>query len=342
MNVLPLDASDEASWEAYVRSHPKATFYHDLRWRGVMERSFGHGTHYLVAVEDGAIRGVLPIVHLKSTLFGSILCSMPFLNFGGILADKPEAESALVEGARELVRKTRAEYLELRQLDRTDAVLPARTHKVSMTLALDPDPEVLWNGLKSKHRRVVRRSLEQGLEVRFGRHELLDDFHALLSRGWRDLGTPIYRRSFFRNVLDAFGDDVEIVLVSHRGRPVGTAFDGFFRDTVEGMWTFTNRESSRFEANTFLYWQLIRRACERGYSRYHLGRSTAGSTGEFYKSKWNAEPRQLYWEYVLPEARGLPELNPDNPKFRVAIALWRRLPVWTTRAIGPFLARSIP
>ncbi len=341
MKVSLLDDSRREEWSGYVNTRPEATFYHRVEWKGVMERNFGHPTYYLMA-EDGGLRGILPLVFVNSRLFGSILCSMPFMNFGGVVADNPETEAALLEEASSLVHSLNADYLELRHLERSNAALPVKTHKVSMTVTLDPDPDVIWDSYKSKHRRNIRKAMKSGLSYSTGGAELLDRFYEVLSRGWRELGTPIYARSFFRDILETFGEDVQISVADLGGTPVATAFDGFHAGTVEGMWAYARREYSRIEPNYFLYWKLIERACLRGCRIYHLGRSTAGSTAEFYKRKWNAVSKQLYWEYVLGNGAEMPTLEVSNPKYRLAMAVWRKMPLRATCWLGPYFARSIP
>jgi FemAB-related protein (PEP-CTERM system-associated) len=340
--VQYMEARELPVWREYIDSRSLASFYHRPEWKEVVENSFGHRGYYLMAMNDRGAVGILPLVHLKSMFFGSMLCSMPFLNYGGIVADDAEAEEALCDEAGRLMKEVGAGYVELRQQRRISAGLPSAEHKVGMYLDLDPDPEVILGRLQRRHRREVRSSLKNDLEIRFGGAELVEDFYALLSRGWRDLGTPIYGRGFFENILAAFGRSVEISVVYHRNVPVATAFVAFFGDAVEGMWSYSLKEYAGLKVNYFLYWQLIKRACDKGYARYHLGRSTVDSNGQRYKAKWGASPRQLYWEYVVNGVGRIPELNVANPRYRLAIGLWRKLPLALTRAAGPYLAKGIP
>jgi len=78
---------DQAAWDAYINTHPEATRYHLWAWRGVFERAFRHETIYLAARRDTCIVGVLPLVSFRSLLFGRFLVSLPFVNYGGVLAD---------------------------------------------------------------------------------------------------------------------------------------------------------------------------------------------------------------------------------------------------------------
>jgi hypothetical protein len=108
------------------------------------------------------------------------------------------------------------------------------------------------------------------------------------------------------------------------------------------MWAGGSARARDLDANFVLYWDMIKDACERGMTRFHLGRSTASSGGEEFKRKWNASTTQLYWYFHRPDAGAMPELNVDNPKYRLAIAAWKRMPMWMTRLAGPRLARLIP
>lgn len=342
MEIKHLAKSDFKRWEQYVSTHPDSTFYHKVKWKEVMEESFRHNTYYLMAVNGDRIVGILPLVLLKSLMFGSILCSMPFLNFGGICADNEEAERALLEEAARILQEVRGNYLELRHMRKSRLDIPNKTHKVSMTLELNADPEVLWNNFKTKQRTNIRRAAKNGLEIRVGGKEFLKDFYTILSIGWRDLGTPIYGFSFFEEILNAFNNSVEIYMVMHQGMPIATAFNGLFGDTVEGMWTYSLREFTKLQTTYFIYWEMTKRACEQGYKKFHLGRSTTESGGTFFKTKWNAVPNQLYWEYVLNRSEKIPELNVDNPKYEKAIKVWRKLPVRVSQWLGPFIAKGIP
>jgi FemAB-related protein (PEP-CTERM system-associated) len=342
MHVHVIDCDQAAEWDRFLAEHPGGSFYHLHGWGHVNAREFGHDTTCLAAIRDGRIAGVLPLVLVNSRLFGRILCSMPFVNYGGVVASDAEAEVQLLAAARQAAADSRADYLELRspRLLATDMQVSLR--KISMTLRLDPDPEVLWSAFASKHRTNIRRVYKHGVTVAAGGAELLDEFYDVLVESWRRLGTPIYRKGYFRAILEQFPQQTRLFVCRHGTRPVAAAFNGEFNGVVEGMWLGYRAEARPLQAAYVLYWEMIKDACERGFSSYHLGRSTADSGGEDFKKKWNAESAQLYWYYHRPSGGPMPQLNVDNPKFRVAIAAWRRLPLSLTTRVGPLIARGIP
>ncbi len=342
VRVTEASDADAQAWDAFLAAQPGATFYQLFGWRTIVRDQLGLEPVYLMARADGQVVGVLPLVFLASRIFGRILCSMPFLNYGGPCAVSERVTRQLVEAAIVRAGQLSADYLELRCPATLPMDLPVSTGKISMTIELQPDPEQLWNGFKSKHRTNVRRAAREGLTVDSGGAELLDPFFRVLERSWRDLGTPLYRRDFFAAILDAFPQQARIFVCRHGTEPVAVAFNGSHAGVVEGMWAGGLPAARQLNANYVLYWEMIRDGCLRGQRRFHLGRSTADSGGEWFKSRWNAEASQLYWYYHQPHGGPLPALNVQNPKYRLAIAAWRRLPLWLVRRIGPKIARSIP
>jgi FemAB-related protein (PEP-CTERM system-associated) len=341
MDIVRCEDDRRGAWEAFIDTHGEGSIYHRYDWRKINATCFGHGSAYLAAVEGSVIHGVLPIVRLKSRLFGNIACSLPFVNYGGMLGGESRAKAALLAAAGELANEWNVEYLELRSRE-PFSDLPQSEHKVSMSIELDRDPEKLWAAYKTGHRKEIRHGAKNGFEVRFGGAELLKDFYDVLSESWRDLGTPIYPERYFETIVSTFPQRVRLAVVYAGNKPAAAAFDGLSTSTVEGMWLGAKGQYRALGVNYVLYWELVKDACLKGFRRFHLGRSTADSGGEAFKRKWNAQVNQLYWAYLLRSRRDIPQLNVANPRYRLAIRTWQRLPLPVTRLVGPLIARSIP
>ncbi|MCP9452160.1 MAG: FemAB family PEP-CTERM system-associated protein [Nitrospira sp.] len=342
VQIVYCDDRHAQAWDEYVSRHEQGSFYHLFGWKRINESVFGHQTFYLAAMEDGQIKGVFPLVYLKTRLFGKILCSLPFVNYGGPCTDDPSIDRLLIEEARSIVHQHGIKYLEIRGTRKVGGDLPTSEHKVSVTILLDPNPDTLWNAFKTGHRNNIRRAYKRGLTVRSGGVELLETFYEILSISWLNLGTPLYQKDYFAQVLHTFPTAIKIFVLDHQGVPVSAAFNGHFRGVVEGMWLGALPKAREVEASYVLYWEMIKDACERGYHLYHLGRSTVDSGGEAFKKKWNAFSTQLYWQYVMRNGGPIPQLNVANPKFQLAINVWRRLPLPVTKVIGPLVAKGIP
>ena len=282
------------------------------------------------------------MVRLKSLLLGNLACSMPFVNYGGPAAETSEIEQLLLKGAAEVAGEWGVDYLEVRSQRDLGVQYPSAQHKVSLTISIDPDPEVQMSRMKREHRGEIRRAVKRGFVTRFGL-ALVDDFYTVLSESWRDLGTPIFDVAYLKAVIRALPDDSQICVVyDAAGVPAAGAFFGIHNGTVEGMWLGMRASYRQQLVGYVLYWELIKYSCELGAKAFHLGRSTKDSGGEQFKKKWNAETLQLHWHYILLNSTEIPMLNTSNPKFQFAIKAWQRLPVAVTKVIGPFIAKNIP
>lgn len=335
-------AEDSAAWDAFVLSRPEASVYHLSGWRTVCQGSFAHPCPYLLAECDGRLVGVLPLVRLKSRLFGHFMVSLPYFNYGGALGETDSIRQALLNAASALAAREGCSHLELRN---TSALpdWPVRTDKVSMWLDLPPSSDQLWQRIGSKVRAQVKKAQTADWQFSFGGAELLDDFYRVFTIHMRDLGTPVYSKRFFANVLQhGPGNPVLVVGRTPEGEPVSVALLLRHGHRMEVPWASTLRRAHGANANMALYWKMLTFACDQGCRQFDFGRSTQDASTFRFKKQWGAVPVPLYWHYWLADGGQLPKLNPDNPKYRMAIGLWKRLPVWLTRWLGPPIVKNLP
>ena len=338
-----LAETELSAWDHFVTYHPRSSVYHLSHWRRVLAEAFGKGWYVIAALQDNTIRAGLPLVHMHSRLFGTFLVSMPYVNYGGLLTEDASLVEPILQQAIILGQQLEIDYLELRHLENHYPQLPARQDKVSMRLALPRTAEELLASFKAKLRSQIRKGEKNNLRVRLGATELLDDFYMVWARNMRDLGTPVYGRRFFRLILEAFPATARIIVVTDAGqRPVAGGFLLGYRDRLEIPWASSLREFNHLQSNMWLYWNCLQYACEHGYRVFDFGRSTVGASTFKFKEQWGARPVQHYWHYSLADGQAVPHLSPQNPKFHLAINVWRRLPVSVTRLLGPALAKHLP
>jgi serine/alanine adding enzyme len=334
---------DGSDWDAFVDSHGHGTNYHRYCWRNVLEKSFGHKTYYLAAKNSqDEICGVLPLTHMKSAIFGSFLESLPFFNYGGVLSSDDGVAESLLDEARGLLAELNAEHAELRHIGLCLNGLETKQHKVTMMLDLEKDEDTQWKALDAKVRNQVRKAEKSGLSTVAGHLELLEGFYEVFCRNMRDLGTPVYGKNFFRNILESFPDSTRIISVVLGKKVVASGILTWFGNSLEVPWASSIRDYRETCPNNLLYWDAIRFAIGNGSSTFDFGRSTPGEGTYQFKKQWGAKPVQLYWQYLLGQGRGMPELNPGNPKYRLAIKAWQRMPVPLTKFLGPLIVRNIP
>ncbi len=340
--VVVSSEANESEWDCYVNQHPDSTGYHAWPWRVVFERAFRHQTEYLIARAGSGVVGVLPLVIVRSRLFGTAVVSLPFVNYGGILADDEATARALLERAAQIAKRYNASHVELRHTRQQFEELPARRHKVSLMLRLARDTETAWNLLDRKVRNQVRKAQKHDLTTVCGRTELLEDFYAVFAQNMRDLGTPVYGRQLFEQVLEQFPEHARIFVVRSEGKSVAAGLSYRHRGTLELPWASSLFEHRSLCGNVLLYWTVIEHAIATGAVKFDFGRSTLGDSAFHFKKQWRTDPYPHCWEYYLLSKAEPPNLSPSNAKFRLAIELWKRLPVGLATLIGPRIVRGIP
>ena len=331
--------TDGSGWDDFVRGADDGTMAHRWAWTRIVAAAYGRQVFPLAAVRDGALAGVLPLVLVRSRLFGRHLVSMPFLDYGGLCtAGDRAAESALVTTALELARSKGAR-LELRHLTDRMIGLPTSLHKVTMTLDLTGGEDAVWRSIRSNRRGQVRKARRNGLVVSVHGVDGLGDFYRVMATNMRDLGSPVHRRRFYREILAWFGEDARILLAHDGSQTVGAGMVLFHGGRVVLPWSSSLRSSFSRGPNQLLYWEAIRYGIERDCREFDFGRSSRDSGTYESKREWGAQPVQLFWHHH-PEDESMAE--GDGQRLEWATRLWRRLPVPVASIIGAAVRGGLP
>ncbi len=336
------EVTEHTRWDAYVGAHAEATGYHYWAWRQVFEQGLGHRCHYLGASVNGRLAGVLPLVEVTSWLFGRALSSLPYVNYGGVLADSPAVADQLVEAAAAIAAERRLEHVVLRHQRRALPALPARTHKVTMVLPLAASTASMWDGLDKKVRNQIRKAEKSGLSIRTGGEELLDDFYGVFATNMRDLGTPVYGRPLFAAILAADPGNAHLHVVYLGAQAIACSLSYGYGTTIEVPSASSLREHRALCPNHLLYWTMIQKGIADGRTRFDFGRSTLNDGTFHFKEQWGARCEQLYWEYRLIGDAALPTEDRQSTRYQKKIEAWKRLPLPVTKMLGPRIARCVP
>ena len=331
-------------WETFVAQFPNHRLYHTARWNEMVRETFGHQPYYIVLRQGDDWVGCLPLIFLKSVLFGKLLVSLPFVNYGGPLLTEDRFFLPLGDYLREFRKTLEAAHVELRmEKEIATEHLQVKTHKVTYFLDLPPNEEALWKSFKAKLRSQVRRPLKENMFTRTGGLELVNDFYKVFAHNMRDLGTPVYSKTFFKNILRHFPEEAFVVVVySQEDIPVAASFLIKHQHIMEIPWASSLRAYNRFSPNMLLYWESFRTAIEKGCTIFDFGRCTPGSGTCRFKKQWGAKEVPLYWYYALPEGEQLPEISPQNKKYEMMVKVWQKMPLFFTNTIGPHIIRNIP
>jgi len=344
MAVAIRNLTDEAAaaWDAFVLAHPDGTFFHRAAWSTIIARAFGHRTHYVYTERDGAITGVLPLAQVKTLLFGNSLISVPFCVYGGPLAADPESAAALSGHAASLLAKTGASAVEFRYRGPSDETSDWEERPdlyVTFRKPIEADNDKNMKAIPRKQRAMVRKGIQNELRSVADRDAVL--LHGIYAESVRNLGTPVFSRRYFNMLAEVFGDDCDIVTVIDGDSAIASVMNFYFRDEVLPYYGGGTAAARQRAANDFMYWEVLRRAADRGCRMFDFGRSKLGTGAFDFKKNWGFTPENLRYRYKLAPGASIPDHNPLNPKYRLFIAGWKQLPLAVANAIGPSIVRGL-
>jgi len=341
--ITALRHEDGKAWDEFVARDGASSFCHLAGWRDILSDVLGAECLYRVATtSEGAWDGVLPLVRVKSRLFGHYLISVPFLNYGGPLGSRA-ARRRLVTDAVTQAQRSRADLLELRTRDMgaaADLELPVTSRKVTVLLPLPASADQLFKSFPSKLRSQIRRPMKEGLTARFGLDQR-EPFYDVFAQTMRDLGTPVLPRAFFERVASTFPDLVVFGVVYRGDQPLAGGCGFVWRDEFEMTWAGALRASRPIAANMLLYWSLMEEMIRRGVRRFNFGRCSPGGGTHHFKRQWGGVDAPLPWhQYARNGTTSTP--SPDDSAFSWGPRVWRRLPMFVANRLGPRVVRYLP
>lgn len=331
-------------WDAYVRAHPHGTFFHLSGWSEATKRAYGYDAHYLTALRNGKIAGLLALTEARTPLLGPCLVSTAFCVGGGPLADDDSVLTALLVEAGAIGQEKRVNYIECR-CDFSAGDWREKTgFHATFDMPLIAEEREALAALPRKRRAEVRKSLnaaEAGdLTIRHDGEP--DLFYRLYARSLRRLGAPVFPERFLTALLGEFSKDTEISVVDYKGEPVAALVSFYFKDGIFPHYVGATDGARSSRAFDYLYWSVMRRAAGKGHARFDFGRSKINSGAYHYKKLWGAKPCSVSYRVKLINAASMPDVTVNNPKLALFAKLWPRLPLAAANRLGPLLAPNFP
>ena len=337
--IKTLDVANYSRWDDFVQASTDATFFHQAGWKEVIERAFGHKTFFLYVENDGKITGILPLVHINSLFFGNTLVSIAPCVYGGIVASDEQSYLKLDNEACRLAEELGVDCLEMRNRVQKNPDRPYKKLYVSFRKELNPDVEKNFLAIPRKQRAMVRKGIDAGLTSVIDSN--IDRIYRAYSESVRNLGTPVFSKKYFQTLKDVFADQCEVLTVEHNGQLIASVMSFYFKDEILPYYGGGTDLARELKGNDFMYWEVMRRAVEKGIKIFDYGRSKIGTGSYSFKKNWGFTPEPIFYEFYLVKSSSMPDINPLNPKYQFFIAAWKRLPLAVSQWVGPWLSKDL-
>jgi serine/alanine adding enzyme len=342
VSIITCKSEGEAvsdKWDEFVFASPVATVSHLYSWRRIIAEAYGHRSFYLTARRDNEVAGILPLIQVKGRLLGNVISSMPFQDYGGIVANNEETFRALLNQALRLKKDCDAESMELRN---RDALFPSegklRQNKATLILDISAGPENLWKSFSPKVRNQIRKAQKSGLSTQSGGPELLEAFYRPFAVNMRDLGSPVHHPRFFKELFSAFGNNAQVRLVREGTQTIGGLITLFYKNTAIVPWASCFRQYFPKCPNNLLYWEAIQHACARGCTSFDFGRSSINSGTYHFKVQWGAQSTPLHWQFFSQDTYQAPA---ESSGLRMAATIWKHIPISVANFLGPYIRKHL-
>jgi FemAB-related protein (PEP-CTERM system-associated) len=327
-------------WDAYVG--PRTTTVTDLAaWRRVLRDAYGLRSTFLAAIDGDRFVGCLGLFEVKHPVFGHYLSTAAYGNDGGFHFDDDAARDALLAEARAVADRLDVDYLLIRtRAAELDGFRVDHRYRTAV-INLEGGADAVWNNvLRAKTRNQVRHGMKEGFTVETGRGQI-GAFYDVFNEHMRDLGSPAPSMRFYEAVVEHLGDRMDFVVVKDGRELVAGALLFWTNGVASNYHTVALQKYNRRCPNYLIYWKMIEASCARGCSRFDMGRSEADGPNLAFKMNWGPETLPLFYNYYLRKVGDIPRVDPRNPLYRIPIAVWRRLPVFVTKRIGPRLMTGL-
>ena len=359
LRAVEIDFRTDPRWEPFVAAHPNGTIYHTRPWLEALEKEYGHKTVTLACESgNGELRAVLPLAYTRGLPLriggdnaARRLSSLPRTPMGGPLSIDRLGNAVVVRAAIDLVKQNSGTRLQLKtndvELDGLVDCLDCTPWRLTYILQFPDRPQDLRVGSSRNRHRIlgaVNKAAKEGVQIRVAETE--DDLQA-----WYQLYLETMRRNtvpprpyrFFESLWRSMrsGGLMELVLaeqfVNKRKKLLAGSIFLMYGNTVSYAFTGVQRKDLSLHPNDALIWHAIHKACQAGYRFFDFGEVPEGNTGlAAFKSKWGAQPTKLIRYYYPPLKQSVSDES-DGRYYRLAKAVWQRLPLRVTAWLGDWL-----
>lgn len=356
-NLHQFTLSDIADYQRFVDKHEHATAYHHKAWGEAVSSAYGFAPKYFALQHNSKILAVMPCVLMKTLRGRANLCSLPYCDLGGILANDNDSANELKQQVTQLAldknwgfeyRGALFEYGDKIHSKNDDAVAHNTDivdgTKVRMLYSLSEDVNAQMASFKPKLRSQIKKAIKNGVSSTVLATPTANDFAAfyrVFAANMRDLGSPVHNKKWFESIFSAYGKNAFLVLVYFEEQCVGGAVVIHTDNKAVIPWASTLRDFNKLAPNMLMYWEVLSETIRRGLPNFDFGRSGYNEGTFRFKKQWGATPEVLQWQTLCDGELREETTSVKSSLRRQVENIWQKLPLGLTTAIGPKIRKFI-
>jgi CelD/BcsL family acetyltransferase involved in cellulose biosynthesis len=278
-----------------VSRHPDSSVFHTVAWLDALHRTYGYQPiAYTTSPPGSSLQDGLVLCRVASWITGRRLISLPFSDHCDPLWNNAGDENVFVSAMEEALHREKLRYIEIRPtrpLSSTAGRFRTTQSYSFHRIDLRPDLITLFgNCHKSSTQRKIVRAEREDLIYQAGRsEELLEAFWRLLLLTRRRHRIPPQPKTWFRNLIECFGDDLQIRVAFKDKQPVASILTLRHKDALVYKYGCSDIRFNNLGGTQLLFWRSIQEAKAADLRVFDLGRSECGNSGLItFKDRWGS------------------------------------------------------
>ncbi len=350
MTVYKFNPLQDERWSTFLDTNPRASVFHTRAWLAALQKTYGYQpVVYTNSPSGQELSDGVVVCQVESWLTGRRLVSLPFSDYCEPLLHDPASSKAIFGALRTDSVQHDWKYIEIRPLEVLNGTatqfLPVESYCLH-ELDLTPDLDTLYRGLHrdSVQRKIKRAAREKLIYSEGNSKELLRHFYGLMLLTRRRHGLPPQPLTWYRNLIDSFGDDLKIRIAYKGPVPVAGILTLQYKSKMVFKYGCSNADWNRLGGTHLLLWNAIQEAKAKGLRTFDLGRSELANTGLItFKHRWGAARVDMTYLKHSPadSSPALVSFGPGNWKVRMSRKVFTHTPSPVLSLVGALCYRHI-
>lgn len=340
-----LRKNEEKEWQRFVENGPNPVVFTMLEWRDILVDTYKFDPLYIVAKSKGRIINGLPLFLVKFPFLGKKIISIPHDGcFGGVVDGQRNDDSSrlLYQKAIEISNEKNVNYLEIRTTAPSE-LLKSLNFKEERPVYITElglkNIKDNWNQVNKSVKRNIKFAKRFGLEsILNNSEEELKIFYKLMSKIFREFGTPVYHFKFLKTIQNKLNNGkMALILIKKENKTIGGGLFLVGRNTVVYKWGACDSKYLKYKPYDLMVWSAIEFAIEKGKTGFNLGITAPSNAGLLdFKGRWGAKNEKLHF-YYYPVKTGYPDISKYFSLYELPKKIWRKLPLSVTPLIGKYV-----
>ncbi len=319
-----------------VKDYPN--FYNSTNWIKTIEESYNLKPFIVALIDEKKILNAIPFMLIKSNLFGKKLVSMPYGDYGGFLS--PTKVDWILKKLEDIAKENDVDYVEIRGPDLNLKSFKKKVTYYNFILDLKKPLNDIWKSFDKKVRNSIRKAEKNNVKVVKGTRKELEEFYRLYLKTMKKLGSPPHSFDFFDNVFKFCSKNVKLFFAESDNKKIAASIFFLHEKKIYYWKNVSDANYLHLRPNDLILFRMIEWGKRKNYESLDFGRARMHTGGFLFKKRWGGKMYELKYYYRIYKDCEIPD--PEEEKYKFLGGLWKSLPIFLIKRLGPNIRKNFP